>query len=131
MLANNFIHRSHRHLWLACSFATDYKSIIQDWAFCSLNILRNDHSEPGTATTRAVSGYATVLKRLHPSNILLLCPKLSIDVHGFRVSAHRELYHHTLLHVRIALSDPRRVCCLLRVRIGPIWHLILGVIPPR
>ena len=72
IFVNDCAHCSHRKTRLLCNFTTGYASIIQDQAFHTLNVHRNDccglePPRPGSSLTDVRPS----LKHLHHSDVLL------------------------------------------------------------
>jgi len=107
MFVNDCVHRSHRKIRLLCNFTTGHASIIQNQAFHTLNVHRNDCSGLGTTTAGFVTdGRTAIFETFTPFKCLtaaerlitVLCLKSSVDINGFYAFIHKKLHRHTLFH---------------------------------
>jgi len=104
---NDCVHRSHRKICLLCNFTTGYASIIQDQAFHTLNVHRNDCCGLGTTTAGIITdGRTAIFETFTPFKCLtaaerlitVLCMKSAVDICGFYAFVHKKLHHHMLFH---------------------------------
>ena len=107
MFVNDCVHHYHRMIHLLCNFMASYASVIQDQAFHTLNVHRNDCCGLGTTMARIVTdGHTAFFEMFTPFKCLtaaerlitVLCLKSSVDIRGFYAFVHKKLHHHTLFH---------------------------------